>query len=70
MSAAQVGQWAHLKIPLACFVKAGADLGRVKTPFAIQTSGPLALSVANIRLETGLDGVTSCLGGGGGGTAK
>jgi beta-glucosidase len=70
LSAAQVGQWAHLKIPLSCFVKAGADMGRVKTPFAIQTSGRLALSVANIRLETGLDGVMSCLGGGGGGAAK
>ena len=66
LSAAQVGQWTHLKIPLACFGKAGADMGRVKTPFAIQTSGHLALSVANIRLETGLDGLTSCSGGGGG----
>jgi len=71
LSTTQVGQWAHLKIPLSCFVKAGADMGRVKTPFALEASGPLSLSVANIRLETGLDGVTSCLGGGGGGgTAK
>jgi hypothetical protein len=51
-------------------VKAGADLGRVKTPFAIQTSGRLELSVANIRLETGLDGVMSCLGGGGGSSVE
>jgi beta-glucosidase len=60
LAAAPAGQWAHLKIPLTCFAKAGADLGRVTTPFAIQTAGRLALSVANIRLESGLDGVTSC----------
>jgi beta-glucosidase len=47
-------------VPLACFGKAGADLGRVTTPFALETSGRLALSVANIRLESGMDGVTSC----------
>jgi beta-glucosidase len=55
-----VGEWAHLKIPLICFSRAGADLSRVTTPFAVATAGRLALSVANIRLETGLDGVTSC----------
>ena len=60
LSAARTGQWAHLKVPLACFGKAGANLGRVTTPFALQTSGRLALSVANIRLESGLDGVTTC----------
>jgi beta-glucosidase len=57
---ASSGKWTHLKVPLACFGKAGADLGRVTTPFALETSGRLALSVANIRLESGMDGVTSC----------
>jgi len=60
LAAAPTGQWAHLKIPLACFAKAGADLGHVTTPFAIQSTGRLALSVANIHLESGLDGITSC----------
>ena len=60
LAAAHVGQWAHLKIPLACFGRAGADLGRITTPFAVQTSDRLALSVANVKLESGLDGVTSC----------
>jgi beta-glucosidase len=54
------GQWGHLKIPLVCFARAGADLSRVTTPFALETSGPLALSVANIHLESGTDGVMSC----------
>jgi beta-glucosidase len=60
LAAAPSGQWAHLKVPLVCFAKAGADLGHVTTPFAVQTKGRLALSVANIHLESGLDGVISC----------
>jgi beta-glucosidase len=60
LAAAKAGQWAHLKVPLACFGKAGADMSRVTTAFALQSSGNLALSVANIRLETGMDGVTAC----------
>jgi beta-glucosidase len=60
LAAAPVGQWNHLKIPLACFGRAGADLGHVTTPFAVQTSDRLALSVANIRLESGMDGVAAC----------
>ncbi|MGH8209027.1 MAG: putative glycoside hydrolase, partial [Steroidobacteraceae bacterium] len=54
------GQWHHLKIPLACFAAAGTDLSRVTMPFALQASGPLALSVANIRLESGAGGMTTC----------
>jgi beta-glucosidase len=62
LAAAPTGRWAHLKIPLVCFAQAGADLGHVTTPFAVQTKGRLALSVANIHLESGLDGVLSCEG--------
>jgi beta-glucosidase len=54
------GQWGHLKVPLVCFARAGADMARVSTPFAIETSGPLSLAVANIHLESGTDGVTPC----------
>jgi beta-glucosidase len=61
LAATAPGQWGHLKIPLVCFAKAGADLGRVTTPFAVETSGPLALSVANIHLESGMDGATGCV---------
>jgi beta-glucosidase len=60
LAAAPAGHWAHLKIPLACFGKAGADMSRVTTAFAVQASGHVALSVANIRLESGMDGVTPC----------
>ena len=60
LAAAKAGQWAHLKVPLTCFGKAGADLSRVTTAFGVQSAGTLALSVANIRLESGMDGVTAC----------
>ena len=60
LAGAHAGQWAHLKVPLACFSMAGADLSRVMTPFAVQATGHVALSVANIRLESGLDGIISC----------
>jgi beta-glucosidase len=54
------GQWRHLKVPLTCFAKTGAQMGRVSAPFSIQTAGALTLSVANIRLESGTDGLFSC----------
>jgi len=63
LSAASAGQWGHLKVPLACFAGAGADLTRITAPFVIQASGTLNLSVANIRLESGTDGTIACGGG-------
>ena len=39
---------------------AGADMGHVSTPFAVETSGRLSLAVANIHLESGTDGVAPC----------
>jgi beta-glucosidase len=63
LSAATVGQWGHLKVPLSCFAGAGADLTRITAPFVIQASGNLNLSVANIRLESGTDGTIACGGG-------
>jgi beta-glucosidase len=60
LAAIAPGQWGHLKVPLVCFARAGADLSRVTTPFALETSGQLTLTVANIHLESGTDGVASC----------
>jgi beta-glucosidase len=60
LAATAPGQWGHLKVPLVCFARAGADLSHVSTPFALDTSGPLTLAVANIHLESGTDGVASC----------
>jgi beta-glucosidase len=58
--ATPAGQWGHLKVPLVCFARAGADMGHVSTPFALETAGRLSLAVANIRLESGTDGVAPC----------
>ena len=60
LAAAPPGQWGHLKVPLVCFARAGADLGHVSTPFALEASGKFTLTVANIHLESGTDGVTPC----------
>jgi beta-glucosidase len=60
VAATAPGQWGHLKMPLACFARAGADMSHVTTPFALETTGKLALTIANIHLESGTDGVASC----------
>jgi beta-glucosidase len=54
------GEWRRLKILLSCFQKNGMDMGRVTAPFLISSDGPLALSVAEIRLESGMDDVMDC----------
>jgi beta-glucosidase len=58
--ATDAGQWGHLKVPLVCFARAGADMARVSIPFALEATGRLSLAVANIHLESGTDGVTPC----------
>jgi beta-glucosidase len=60
LTATARGQWGHLRIPLVCFARAGADMSHVTTPFALETEGKLALTIANIHLESGTDGVTPC----------
>ncbi len=54
------GQWRHLAIPLACFAAAGENMSRVWTPFTLETSGKLALGLANIRLQSGAAGAVAC----------
>ena len=60
LTAAPVGQWQHAKILLSCFAHRGANMGRVTSPFNIETSGALELSLSNIRLESGTDGLLAC----------
>jgi beta-glucosidase len=60
LRAAPAGEWRHLKVPLSCFAQTGADLGHVTAPFALATAGPLTVRLANIRLETGTDGLMPC----------
>jgi beta-glucosidase len=54
------GRWHRLRIPLECFARAGADMRRIVTPFAIRTAGRLALAVADIRIESDIGGAIAC----------
>ena len=48
----RAGEWRHLSVPLSCFAAAGADLAAVVAPFAVETSGRLELSIAQISLAS------------------
>jgi len=48
---ARPGEWQTLSIPLACFTAAGADLGSVEIPFAVETSSRLGLTIAEVDLK-------------------
>lgn len=50
LNAAPLGEWRTLKVRLACFRRDGEDLRAVTTPFSISTTGPLAMSIAELRL--------------------
>jgi beta-glucosidase len=60
LTASPPGQWTHIKVLLACFARSGADMSHITTPFSLQATGPLTLALANIKLESGLDGALSC----------
>ena len=60
LGSAPAGQWRHAKIPLACFARSGADMGRISAPFYVATAGQLELSVGAIHLESGTDGLLDC----------
>ena len=42
-----------VKIPLACFIKGGAELARVDTPFSVSADAPFAAAFANIDIAGG-----------------
>ena len=41
-----------LKLPLACFAAAGADLRRIDQPFVLETAGDFELDLAHIRIAS------------------
>jgi beta-glucosidase len=43
-------EWRTVKIPLACFRDHGGDMANVTTPFALGTTGPFTVSIADLRL--------------------
>jgi len=52
LAAAPAGQWQSLKIKLACFRAAGADVAHIEVPFALTTTGHLRLSIADVQLSS------------------
>jgi beta-glucosidase len=43
-------EWRTVKVPLACFQSHGGNMANVMTPFALSTSGPFTISIADLRL--------------------
>jgi beta-glucosidase len=52
LSAGAPGEWRAVKIKLACFRQAGADLSNMGRPFSVATSGRLAMSLRSVALAT------------------
>ncbi len=42
-------EWHAFSVDLQCFAKQGVDFTRIETGFALQSQGPLALAVANVK---------------------
>ena len=57
---APTGEWRQLQVPLRCFEHSGADMRKITAPFSIASASELRLGLANIRLDTGLNGALSC----------
>jgi beta-glucosidase len=52
LRAAPAGEWRTLTLPLRCFVRGGLDPKRVRTPFALTTSGRLSLAISDVRIAS------------------
>ena len=42
--------WHHVALPMACFMRDGADFSQVRQPFKLEGNGSGSVSVANVRL--------------------
>jgi beta-glucosidase len=52
LAAASKGEWRDLKVRLACFRDAGANIGAVAEPFRLATAGRLTISLESVKLTT------------------
>ena len=55
-----VGEWGTLTVPLRCFAEAGADMGRITIPFALESTGALALRLSRTELVAAPEEVVPC----------
>jgi beta-glucosidase len=53
-------EWQQARILLSCFQQGGADMRAITAPIVLSTAGPLQLGIANVRLDTGLQGAVTC----------
>ena len=60
LTSARAGEWRQVKVKLACFRDAGADLSQVGEPFVLATGGRLSVSLRAVRLSTDPSGAV-CL---------
>jgi beta-glucosidase len=54
------GKFATVGVPLKCFAKAGAAVGKVNHPLSIASSGKLDLTLSQVKLGTVADKVYAC----------
>jgi beta-glucosidase len=54
------GQWLRLGVPLKCFTRAGADMGKPVTRFELRATGRAQLTVNRIALGTDVDRRAGC----------
>ncbi|MBL8550256.1 MAG: exo 1,3/1,4-beta-D-glucan glucohydrolase [Hyphomonadaceae bacterium] len=59
LRAAPVGEWTSLRVRLSCFARAGAQMGTVTTPFALESAGAMGVSISGVRLAPG-EGAAVC----------
>jgi beta-glucosidase len=46
------GSWQKIAVPLGCFAKGGAEMGKVTTPFALSSNGRLTIAISDIRIAS------------------
>ena len=52
LTAAPLGEWRSIKVGLSCFRAAGAKVDSVQTPFALQASTAVTVSIAEVHLAS------------------
>jgi beta-glucosidase len=60
VSAVPAGKFQTVGIPLKCFAKSGADVGKVNEALVLETEGKLDLTFSQVKLGTVADQVHAC----------
>jgi beta-glucosidase len=49
---ARIGSWATLVIPVSCLAATGANLSKVESPFAVETSGEFGVTISEVQVSS------------------